>query len=67
MVRMGNADTLRKSRAMFSERHGLPGDLNYYVWLEQALGLEVVRNRELLTWVAREKAQQLPESRKSHG
>ena len=60
MVDMANINTLRKSRAMFSERHGVPSDVNYYAWLERSLGMQVVRDRERVAWVAREQPSNCP-------
>jgi hypothetical protein len=60
MVDMANVNTLRKSRAMFSERHGVPSDVNYYAWLERSLGVQVVRDRARVAWVAREQPSNCP-------
>jgi hypothetical protein len=60
MVNMANVNTLRKSRATFSERHHVPSDVNYYAWLERSLGMQVVQNRSLVAWVAREQPSNCP-------
>jgi len=57
---MNTTNTLRMSRAMFSERHGVPGDVNYYRWIEQFLGTQVVSNRKLLEWTPRVESSNCP-------
>lgn len=45
---------------MFSERHGIPSDVNYFVFMEQLLGTEVTPNRILLEWVAKGEPSNFP-------
>jgi hypothetical protein len=35
---MSGTNTLRRSGAMFSERYGVPGDVNHYQWIERCVG-----------------------------
>src|SRR5215472_845872 len=55
-----SANTLRKSRMMFSERHGIPSDVNYFVFMEKLLGTEVTPNRMLLEWAAKGEPSNFP-------
>jgi hypothetical protein len=50
---MTTTNTLRKSGALFSERYGVPTDVNYYQWMERSTGVRVVRDRKLLSWAPR--------------
>lgn len=47
---MQATNTLRKSRAMFSECYGVPADVNYYQWVERSTGMRVRTDRKLVIW-----------------
>jgi len=49
---MTTANTLRRSRAMFSERYGVPADVNYYLWVERSTGIQAP-NPRLVAWTPR--------------
>lgn len=45
---------------MFSARYGVPADINYYRWIEQAAGMKLAPNRKLLAWTPREEPSNCP-------